>query len=88
MRFELNADGKIRDADSGEIYGSVPIELIGLYSSAPDMVLLIQSAKHLLLAATGRDDGPTSWTKTRERWMNIASTIEKTINANEGVKFE
>lgn len=31
--------------------------------------LMLKAAKHLLLAATGPDDGPTSWTETRQRWM-------------------
>lgn len=27
------------------------------------------AAKHLLLAAKGPDGGPTSWTETREKWL-------------------
>ena len=32
--------------------------------------LLLEAAKYLLLAAKGREDGPTSWCATRKRWFD------------------
>lgn len=34
------------------------------------LLLLLASAKHLLMAATGPEGGPTNWNETRERWMD------------------
>lgn len=30
----------------------------------------IQAADHLLMTATGPEDGPESWSKTRQRWFD------------------
>jgi hypothetical protein len=45
--------------------------------------MLCQSARHLLLAATGKEDGPTSWVETRDRWLK---TFDGT--REQGVKNE
>lgn len=39
--------------------------------------LLILSARSLLLASTGPEDGPTSYSETRNRWMNYAEGLER-----------
>lgn len=36
--------------------------------------LILQSAKHLLMAATGPEDGPTSWIETRDRLFDRMKT--------------
>lgn len=33
---------------------------------------LLMSAHHLLIAATGPEDGPTSWSDTRQKWIDEA----------------
>lgn len=38
---------------------------------------LLTAAKHLILAAKGPEDGPTSWTDTRNRWMACFDEEEK-----------
>ena len=38
---------------------------------------LVTAAKHLLLAAHGPEDGPTSWNETRERWLQEAKARRK-----------
>lgn len=38
--------------------------------------LIILAAKHLILAAKGPIDGPTSWEETKERWMFRVEEIE------------
>lgn len=45
------------------------------HTSSERQKMLIEAAEHLLLAATGRDDGPTSWTETRDRWLERAKQI-------------
>jgi hypothetical protein len=32
---------------------------------------LLYAAKHLVLAATGPDGGPTDWNETRDRWLEL-----------------
>ena len=41
--LELRADGTIRDADTEEIYGNVPVSLRDLYDAAPDLLAVCES---------------------------------------------
>ncbi len=43
--FEMGPNGEIRDGNTGEIYGRVPIALRDLYNAAPD---LLRQLKRLL----------------------------------------
>ena len=36
---------------------------------------MVKAAKHLILAATGPDGGPTDWNETRDRWMKYADEV-------------
>ena len=40
------------------------------------MQLLVQSAEHLLLAATGPEDEPEPWSKVREKWLEQAKAFK------------
>lgn len=36
---------------------------------------IIKAAKHLILAATCPDGGPTNWNETKDRWMKSAEEV-------------
>jgi hypothetical protein len=40
--YEISPNGHIRDADSGEVYGHIPQELLSLYDAAPDLLEAMQ----------------------------------------------
>lgn len=40
--FEMGADGAIRDTETGEIFGHVPIGLRDLYNTAPKLLAELQ----------------------------------------------
>lgn len=45
-------------------------ERINRWPNGSTSAHLLLAAKYLLLASTGRDDGPDSWSQTRQRWLN------------------
>ena len=44
-------------------------ELAATKAEVERLRMVVKAAKHLLLAATGPNGGPTSWLETRDRWM-------------------
>lgn len=42
--------------------------------------MLILAASHLLKAATGPEDGPTSWSETRAEWLAMSLDAEKRVD--------
>jgi hypothetical protein len=40
--FEIGVDGFIRDTETGEIYGRIPVVLRSLYAAAPGMLVALK----------------------------------------------
>ena len=60
----------------GTVEASNEIDRYSVVRATEHLMQMIQAAKHLILAATGPDGGPTSWNETRDRWMEHVKELE------------
>lgn len=89
LHYEIDSVGEAFSDDEYSIpvwVGHTPLgieEITDLYYSkfvkSKRAFMLVEAAKHLLLAAKGPEGGPTDWNETRQRWFDHVKELENDV---------